>query len=123
MNGQQPNLRTARKFPRYRCNQRLCIRYRLSNADQITFGRCMTVSKGGLGAIIEANLEIGQVVHLELAIAAHPAARALKAQVKNRNRSNYGFQFIEPDPRSVFILLPLFDPKELQAPATGQTAR
>src|SRR5215471_12565928 len=96
----QATLKSARKFPRYRCNQKLRIRYRVDNCDQLAFGRCTMVGKGGIGAVIAAELALGQVVQLELAIPTNPASRALKAQVKNRKGSNYGFQFLETDLRN-----------------------
>ena len=122
MKDQLPNLRNARKFPRYRCNHSVRIRYRVNSSEHTVFGRCIMVSKGGIGALVGAELAIGQVVYLELAIPTNPESRALKAQVKNRNRSSYGFQFIESDPKSITILLPLFDPKALLPTTAAQTA-
>ena len=122
MKDHPPSLRNARKFPRYRCNHSVRIRYRANNSEQIVFGRCIMVSKGGIGALVGAELAIGQVVYLELAIPTNTGSRALKAQVKNRNRSSYGFQFIEADPRSITILLPLFDPKALLPTTAMQNA-
>jgi hypothetical protein len=114
-------LRPQRRYPRYRCNQRLCVRYRLDGRELIAYGRCTVVGKGGIGALLTADLPLGQVAHLEIALPSAPAPRALKAQVKNRSRSNYGFQFMEVDERAIAVLLPLFQSAALMIPAPETT--
>lgn len=107
--------RTERKFIRYGCDQRLCVRYRIEGHDFAVYGRCKVVGKGGLGSLLPAaELEIGQVVSVEIAISNPAPPSTLKAQVKNRHGSNYGFQFLEPDSRTAMVLSPLFRPEAVQ---------
>ena len=108
--------RTQRRFLRYRCNQRLCVRYRLDGQEFIAYGRCNIVGRGGIGAQLPAvELEIGQVVSLEIALSTSAAPTVLKAQVKNRQGLNYSFQFLEADGRAAAQLQVLFKPEAVAA--------
>ena len=101
--------RIERKYIRYGCDQRLCVRYRVEGHNFAVYGRCKVVGKGGIGSLLPAaELEIGQVVSVEISVSNPAPPSTLKAQVKNRHGSNYGFQFLEPDTRVATILSPLF---------------
>ena len=104
----------TRKHSRYRCNQQLSVRYRFHNHEMIAYGRCNVVGKGGIGAHLPtAQLDIGQEVSLEIAIAKATATVALKALVKDRRGVNYGFQFVESQGHVAIMLKPLFQPEAL----------
>jgi hypothetical protein len=100
-----------RKHVRYRCNQRLCARYRIDGQEFIAYGRCTVVGKGGIGAFLPAELPLGQVASLEISLAQAGVPQQLKGQVKNRNGSNYGFQFLEVPERAGAALRSLFQPQ------------
>ncbi len=107
--------RIERKYIRYGCDQRLCVRYRVEGHDFAVYGRCKVVGKGGIGSLLPAaELEIGQVVSVEIAVSTPYEPSPLKAQVKNRHGSSYGFQFLEPDTRAAAMLAPLFKPEAAQ---------
>ena len=58
--------RINRKHTRYRCNQRLCVRYRIDRQEFIAYGRCTEVGRGGIGAEMPAGeLPIAQAVRLD----------------------------------------------------------
>jgi hypothetical protein len=104
-----------RKYLRYGCDQRLCVRYRVEGHDFAVYGRCRVVGKGGIGSLLPAaELEIGQVVSVEISVSSPEPISALKAQVKNRQGSSYGFQFLESDSRTATILSPLVRPETIQ---------
>lgn len=108
--------RRERKHLRYRCNQRLCVRYRSDGQEFIAYGRCNIIGKGGIGAQLPAaELEIGQVVSLEIALSASTAPSVLKAQVRNRQGMNYSFQFLEAGGRAAVMLQDLFRPEAVAA--------
>ena len=108
--------RIQRKYLRYRCNQRLCVRYRIDGQDFIAYGRCTVVGEGGIGALLPAaDLEIGQVVSLEVSLSTPAAPRPFKAQLKNRHGSKCGFQFMESDGRAAAMLGGLFQPDAVMA--------
>jgi|SRR5205807_6903798 len=107
--------RVERKYIRYGCDQRLCVRYHTEGQDFAVYGRCTVVGKGGIGSLLPAaELEIGQVVSVEISVSAPAAPGSLKAQVKNRHGSSYGFQFLESDGRAAATLAPLFRPEAVQ---------
>jgi hypothetical protein len=104
----------GRKHLRYRCNQRLCVRYQCNGQQFIAYGRCTIVGKGGIGASMPAvELEIGQVVSLEISISGPAAPGVLRAQVKSRSGSTYGFQFLSTAVQSTATLRKLFQPDAL----------
>lgn len=98
-----------RKHQRYRCNQRLCVRYRVNGQQFIAYGRCTMVGKGGIGALMPAvELEVGQEVSLEITVSTPAAPGMLKAHVKSRQGSTYGFEFLSSDSRATATLQDLF---------------
>jgi len=99
-----------RKHLRYRCNQRLCARYRIDGQEFIAYGRCTMVGKGGIGAFIPAELPLGQIASIEISLSQNGIPQQFKAQVKNRRGSNYGFQFLEVPERAGPGLRQLFQP-------------
>ncbi|HXW16604.1 MAG TPA: PilZ domain-containing protein [Terriglobia bacterium] len=106
----------GRKHLRYRCNRRLCVRYRANGQQFIAYGRCTIVGRGGIGAMMPAvELEIGQIVSLEISLATPAAPGVLKAQVKSHQGSTYGFQFLAADSRATAALHDLFRPEDLAA--------
>jgi hypothetical protein len=106
-----------RKNSRYRCNQKMCVRYTANGQKFMVSGRCTVVNKTGIGASVAAELVIGQEVLLEIALNKEPAPRRLKAQVRNRQGSIYGFQFVESDERTAAYLAALFNPESEIKPA------
>jgi len=103
----------VRRHTRYRCNQRVAVRYRAQGREAIAYGRCTVVSKGGVGTILSAQLEVGQEVSLEIATSGATTTVALKAQVRERRGSNHGFEFLEKDGRVTVMLKTLFQPEAL----------
>ncbi len=88
----------------------------------MAFGRCLVVGQGGIGAELPADLAVGQITQLEITLPSTATPRRIKAQVRNRNRSNYGFEFMDMDALTLAILSKLFQPQALLTPAALQTA-
>jgi hypothetical protein len=112
----------TRKHPRYGCDQMLRVRYRANGQEFIISGRCKVVGKGGIGAVLPAELEVGQEAYLEISVNNGPASRRFKAEVRNRQKDRHGFQFKEADERSTAVLTVLFRPDKLMAPPALTTA-
>jgi hypothetical protein len=104
--------KTGRKNARYRCNQKLCVRYRAKQQEFIAYGRCTEVGRGGIGAELPGALQLaaGQDVRLELTIDGPSDKVILKAQVKDRNGTHYSFQFQEKEGPAAAMLQTLFQP-------------
>src|SRR5258708_22554972 len=109
----RPSAGTAvRKHARYRCDQRLCVRYRTQDQDVIAYGRCTVAGKGGIDALLtKAELEVGEEVALEIVLSQAAGTVALNARVKNRRGRNHGFEFLENAGRVTVTLKPLFQPE------------
>src|SRR5690242_10117598 len=106
---EQTTLRIGRKHARYRCNQKLCVRYRVEKQDFIAYGRCTEIGTGGIGAEIPAGeLPIGQPVRLEVIMSARAEPIRLNGQVKSRNGTHYGFQFAATGAPGAAMLRALF---------------
>lgn len=105
-----------RKHQRYRCNQKLCVRYRNHGQQFIAYGRCNMVGKGGIGASMPAaQLEIGQEVALEITVSTPAAPVVLRARVTSRHGSTYGFQFAATDGQATATLQDLLRNEEVAA--------
>jgi len=104
--------KTGRKNARYRCNQKLCVRYRANQQEFITYGRCTEVGRGGIGAELPAAVQLaaGQEVRLELTIDGPADKVTLKAQMKGRTGAHYAFQFLETNGPAAAMLQTLFQP-------------
>ena len=101
--------RINRKHTRYRCNQRLCVRYRIDRQEFIAYGRCTEVGRGGIGAEMPAGeLPIGQAVRLEITLSAKAEPIRLTGHVKSRRGAHYGFQFVETGGPGTSLLGVLF---------------
>ncbi len=57
-------------------------------------GRSNDISENGLGAAIPADLEMGEVIHLEFFIPLHKHVMKLRAAVKRRDGYHYGLEFL-----------------------------
>jgi len=107
----------GRKNARYRCNQKLCVRYRAKQQEFITYGRCTVVGRGGIGAELPsaAQLANGQEVRLELTVDGPTTKVILKAQVKGRSGAHYAFQFLEKEGHAAAMLEALFLAEEVMS--------
>jgi hypothetical protein len=114
-----PTPDAAARKTRYRCNQKLCVRYEVNGQKMLVSGRCTAVNKRGIGATVAGELAIGQQVWLEISLNNLPAPRRLRAEVKNRKGTTYGFEFKEADERTSAFLSALFMPDaEIKPKAT-----
>lgn len=100
-----------RKLARYRCNQKLCVRYRIEGQEFIAYGRCTEVGSGGIGAEIQSSaIPVDQTVRLEISMAHSAAPVALKAEVRGRQGTHYAFKFLDAEAPRAALLRPLFTP-------------
>jgi hypothetical protein len=100
------------------------VRYEANGQKFMISGRCKTVGKGGIGALLPAELAIGQETFLEISLGQMPpgclgiVTRRFKAEVRNIEEVTgagkiHGFQFTEVDERATAVLNVLFRPEAL----------
>ncbi len=83
-----------RRFRRYHVDLPVTLK-RLANEGYIeTYGRCMDLSVGGLGIVCGADLGMGEVVTVTLALPGQSASLTARAIARNRRGLATGFEFI-----------------------------
>jgi hypothetical protein len=58
------------------------------------YGRTLGISEAGISALLAADLEVGESVHLEFALPGNSQRLAVRAVVRNRGGARYGFEFL-----------------------------
>jgi c-di-GMP-binding flagellar brake protein YcgR len=58
------------------------------------YGRTLGISEAGISALLAADLEVGQNVHLEFALPSNRKTLTVRAIVRNRSGARYGFEFL-----------------------------
>ena len=58
------------------------------------YGRTLGISEAGISALLAADLEVGESVHLEFALPGNCQQLAVRAVVRNRSGARYGFEFL-----------------------------
>ena len=93
---QHPEHRARRRFRRHPCNRRIIVSVQQGESQGKLRGRCVTVSQGGLGAVIEGHLESNQPVLINFAENGHVVGVTLEARVRYNAGFHHGFEFIDP---------------------------
>jgi hypothetical protein len=85
--------RRRRRHPRYRSDFQVAVTFLLGNNRQKLEGHCTDLSEAGIGILVAAELNVGEVVALGFALAvAFP--RELRAVLRYRRGYHYGFEFL-----------------------------
>ena len=81
-----------RRYQRFPLDARISV----SRASQRypLYGRTLGISEAGIAAVLAADLDVGQSVHLEFALPADRKPLAVRAIVRNRSGARYGFEFL-----------------------------
>ncbi|MGA7358009.1 MAG: PilZ domain-containing protein [Candidatus Sulfotelmatobacter sp.] len=89
-----PADRRRRRHPRYRGDFRVSVTHLLGDEYQKLEGHCRDLSAAGIGIILAAELDGGEVVGLSFLLpeAAHPWD--VRAVVRHRRGCQYGFEFL-----------------------------
>jgi c-di-GMP-binding flagellar brake protein YcgR len=84
-----PKPRRYRRFP---LDARICLSR--SGQRYPLYGRTLGISEAGISALLAADLEVGESVHLQFAVPSHRKALTVRAIVRNRSGARYGFEFL-----------------------------
>jgi hypothetical protein len=82
---------SQRRYPRFKLDTDIKIR---SPKAGFVPGQTLEISECGLSAILPAELELGETVHLEFKLPLGDVA--LQAIVRNRSIYRHGFEFVSP---------------------------
>jgi hypothetical protein len=82
----------ARKYPRYPFSVPVTLRHLLPGGFQTTRGMSVDISEGGISAIVQAMLQIGETVEISLPLSAGTIHTI--ALVRHVTDSRSGFEFL-----------------------------
>ena len=96
---ESPERPSRRRFQRRPCGRRILISYRHEDRRQLMHGRCLTVSQGGMGAVIDGRLDPDQQVAIEFMEMGEEMFRTvrLEARVRYQDGFRHGFEFMSPE--------------------------
>jgi hypothetical protein len=108
-----------RRFPRFKVDLRVRVTLPKPANPSATYGRGNELGQGGMAITVDAELQIGDTIEVELpGLAAQPLKA--KAQIRNRDGRKYGVEFVGLNPSEVGQLMQLC---ELLDPSTAGTVR
>ena len=90
--------RPARRYIR----RKLDMRIRISlgpNSNEFIHGRCITISEGGFGAVLSAELPPDGDIWVEFRGSNLPSDTRFRAEIRQKRGFQYGFQFAAPSPK------------------------
>jgi hypothetical protein len=85
--------RRRRRHPRFRGNFSVTVTILLVNQYQKIEGYCSDLSEAGIGVLLAADLNVGEVVDLTFALPGS-IAWELRAVLRFRRGYHYGFEFL-----------------------------
>jgi len=86
--------RRRRRHPRYRADFRVTVNHLLGNGYQKLEGHCRDLSEAGIGILLAAELNAGEVAGLGFLLPGSAAAWEVRAVIRYRRGYHYGFEFL-----------------------------
>jgi hypothetical protein len=99
--------RRLRRFPRYRSQFPVTVKLLFGEKHQHLDAHCKDLSEAGLGALLAAELTLGEVVSLSFALPGQPNWE-VPAVLRHRRGYHYGFEFLSVTPEQGKILAGFF---------------
>jgi len=96
LNPPAPEHSRWRAHARYRYSAPMLLT-REQGRDLFIYGRSQTLSEGGLGGTLDAELEMDEVVRLEFVVPNSEKPMTTSARVRYRSGNSYGFEFLAID--------------------------
>jgi len=89
----QPD-RRRRRYPRFRADFRVRANYLVGNEYRKLQGHCRDLSEAGIGILLAADLNSGDVVGLHFTLPGLNSAWEICGVVRFRHGYHYGFEFL-----------------------------
>jgi hypothetical protein len=89
-----PEGRRPRRHPRYRGEFRIVVTHLLASHYQKIDGHCRDLSQGGIGILLAAELQVGDVVNLTFSLPGSSVSWDVNAVTRFRRGYQYGFEFL-----------------------------
>jgi hypothetical protein len=95
-NPDDPEHRARRRHRRHPCNRRITVSFQEKERSQAMQGLAVSVSKGGLGAVIDGYLSNDQAVSIQFREDRQFEDLKLEARVRYHHGFRHGFEFVDP---------------------------
>jgi hypothetical protein len=86
--------RRRRRHPRYSADFRVTVSYLLENQYQNLQGHCRDLAEAGIGILLAAELNNGEVTGLSFLLPGAALPWEVRAVVRYRRGYHYGFEFL-----------------------------
>jgi hypothetical protein len=86
--------RRRRRHPRYSADFRVTVSHLLENRYQKLEGHCRDLSQAGIGLLLAADLNGGEVVDLSFSLPGSTPRWEVRGVVRYRSGYQYGFEFL-----------------------------
>jgi len=96
--------RRRRRHPRYRGDFRVSVSHLLGDEYQTIEGHCRDLSEAGIGIILAAELNSGEVMGLGFLLPGEAVGFDVRAVVRHRRGYQYGFEFLSLSPEQRDLL-------------------
>jgi len=92
--------KTARRHTRFLFSVPVMLRYLLADGLRTTRGMSVDISEGGMAAIVQAGLHVGETVEINLALPASPLHTLAIVRYVTGSRSGFEFLGLTPEQRN-----------------------
>jgi hypothetical protein len=86
--------RRPRLYPRYRCEFPVTVSFFSSDGHQELSAHCKDLSEGGIGVLVAAELNPGEVASLAFSLPGSSDRWTVRAVLRYRRGYHYGFEFL-----------------------------
>jgi len=88
--------RSSRRHPRYRAEFAVVVNLLSEGNRQRINGHCRDISQAGMGVLIAAELDLGEVATLSFTLPGSRGSWEIRAVIRYRRGYHYGFEFLSP---------------------------
>lgn len=100
--------RRQRRFPRFRSEFPVTVSLFSGKEHENLSAHCRDLSQGGIGMLIAADLNVGEVASLVFSLPTAPQPWNLRAVLRCRRGYQYGFEFLALSPQQSQALADFF---------------
>ncbi len=96
-----------RRYQRHKVDIRVRVTLPKPADPPVIYGRGSELGQGGMAIFLNAELNLGDMIEVELPVLSSARPLKVKAEIRNREGYRYGMQFMDLSPEDVGQLLQL----------------
>lgn len=89
--------KTKRRWERFKVEIRVKVTATRSGKEIVTSGTAHDISEGGMALFLAGDLIVGEAVSIDFSMP-YSQRRVMRGVIRNRDRYEYGIQFVDPTP-------------------------